>query len=207
MLPPLLVHADNSSFLLSPHFAHGSGAGGCRSNPRQYIMTITDELLDEMGRSRNKSRRRESPSDALWVRGPGCDGGLGGKMFGPGEEVRRAQAAEAIGLKDIPVSNDECVVLVGRHEVQGFSVDMERLTEQAKWKRTQSLSMKRRVSRRTGTKIMLSSSLSGLTRIHTTPRFTGERPVTGCTWRLTCGPPLPRTRCQLWQGSWVQLKS
>ena len=46
-------------------------------------MTITDELLDEIGRSRNKSRRRESPTGALWVRGPGCDGGLGGKMFGP----------------------------------------------------------------------------------------------------------------------------
>ena len=196
VLSPLPVHADNSSFLLSPHFAHGSGAGGCQSNPRQYIMTITDELLDEIGRSRNKSRRRESPTDALWVRGSGCDGGLGGKMFGPSEEVIRAQAAEAIGLKDIPASNDEYIILIKRQEVQGMSVDVERLTEQAKWKRTQSLSVKRRVKTRTGTKIMLSSSFPGLTRIHTNPRFTSERPVTGCTGRLTCGPPLPRTRCQ-----------
>ena len=43
----------------------------------------------------------------------------------------------------------------------------------------------RRVKTRTGTKIMLSSSSLGLTRIHTTPRFTGERPVTGCTWTTT----------------------
>ena len=60
-------------------------------------------------------------------------------MFGPSEEVRRAQAAEAIGLKDIPASNDECIILIKRQEVQGLSVDMERLTEQAKWKRTQPL--------------------------------------------------------------------
>ena len=69
-------------------------------------------------------------------------------MFGPSEEVRRAQAAEAIGLKDIPASNDECIILIKRQEVQGLSVDMERMTEQAKWKRTQSLSMKRRVKTR-----------------------------------------------------------
>ena len=143
-------------------------------------MTITDELLDEIGRSRNKSRRRESPTDALWVREPGCDGGPDGKMFGPGEEVRRAQAAEAIGLKDIPASNDEFFILIKRQEVQGLSVHMERLTEQAKWKRTQSLSMKRRVKTRTGTRIMLSNSLRGLARIHTTPRFTCVRPMTGC---------------------------
>ena len=54
-------------------------------------------------------------------------------MFGPGEEVRRAQAAEAIGLKDIPASKDEeYIILIKRQEVQGLSVDMERLTEQAK---------------------------------------------------------------------------
>ena len=89
-------------------------------------------------------------------------------MFGPGEEVRRAQAAEAIGLKDIPPPNDEYIILTKRQEVQGWSVDMERLTELAKWKRTQSLSMKRRVKTRTGTKIMLSSSLPGL---HKNPHY------------------------------------
>ena len=74
-------------------------------------MTIIDELLDEIGRSRNKSQRRESLTDAFWVRRPGCDGGLCGKMFGP-SEVRGAQAAEAIGLKDIPASNDEYIILI-----------------------------------------------------------------------------------------------
>ena len=54
-------------------------------------------------------------------------------MFGPSEEVRRAQAAEAIGLKDI---------LIKRQEVQGLSADMERLTEEAKWRWTESLSMR-----------------------------------------------------------------
>ena len=72
-----------------------------------------------------------------------------------------------------------------------MSVDKERSTERAKWRWTQSLSMNRRVKKRTGTRIMLSSSLPGLTRTHTTRRFTDETPVTGCTWRLTCGPPLP----------------
>ena len=66
-------------------------------------------------------------------------------MFGPSEEVRRAQAAEAIGLKDIPASNDEYNILIKRQEVQGLSVDMERLTDEAKWRWTQSLAMKRRV--------------------------------------------------------------
>ena len=120
-------------------------------------MTITDELLDEIGRSRNKSRRRESPTEALWVQGPGCDGGLGGKMFGPSEEVRRAQAADAIGLKDIAAPNDEYIILIKKQVVQGLSVDRERLTEQAKWKRTQSLFMKKRVKTRSRTRIMLSS--------------------------------------------------
>ena len=60
-------------------------------------------------------------------------------MFGPSEEVRRVQAAEAIGLKDIPAANDEFSILIKRQEVQGLSVDMERLTEQAKWKRTVTL--------------------------------------------------------------------
>ena len=45
-------------------------------------------------------------------------------MFGPSEEVRRAQAAEAIGLKDIPASNDEHIILIKRQEIQGLSVDM-----------------------------------------------------------------------------------
>ena len=116
-------------------------------------------------------------------------------MFGRSEEVRRAQAAEAIGLKDIPAPNDEYIILIKGQEVQGLSVDMERLIEQAKWKKD-TVTMKRRVKTRAGTRIMLSSSLLGLTRIHAPPRFTGERAVTGCTWRLTCGPPLPRTRCQ-----------
>ena len=115
-------------------------------------------------------------------------------MFGLSEEVRRAQAAEAIGLKDIAAPNDEYIILIKRQEVQGLSVEMEQLTELAKWRRTQSLSMKRRVKTRTGTKIMLSSSLPGLTIIHISTMFTGEKPVTGCTWRLTCGPSLPRTR-------------
>ena len=50
-------------------------------------------------------------------------------MFGPSEEVRRAQAAEATGLKDIPASNGVYIILIKRQEVQGLSVDMERLTE------------------------------------------------------------------------------
>ena len=33
-------------------------------------------------------------------------------MFGPSEEVRRAQAAEAISLKDIPAPNDEFFILI-----------------------------------------------------------------------------------------------
>ena len=58
---------------------------------------------------------------------------------------------------------------------------------------------KRRVKNRTETKIMLSSSLPRLTRTHTTRRLTEETPVTSCMLRLTCGLPLPRTRCQLWK--------
>ena len=57
------------------------------------------------------------------------------------------------------------------------------------------------------TRITMSSSLPRPTRTHTTPWFTDDTPVTGCTWRLTCGPPLPRTQCQLWQSSWVRLRS
>ena len=106
----------------------------------------------------DESRRRESLIDALWVRG-GCDGRLSGKMFGPIEEVRRAQATEAIGLKDIPAPNDEFFILIKRQEIPGLSVDMEWLTEQAKWKRTQSISMRRRMKTYWD-------------------RFTGERPVT-----------------------------
>ena len=53
-------------------------------------------------------------------------------MCGRGVEVRRDQAAEAIGLKDINASNDEYIILIKRQEIQGLSVDMERLTEQAK---------------------------------------------------------------------------
>ena len=52
-------------------------------------------------------------------------------MFGPSEEVRRAQAAEATGLKDIPASNGVYIILIKRQEVQGLSVDMEQLTELA----------------------------------------------------------------------------
>ena len=74
-------------------------------------MTITDELLDEIGRSRDRSRRRESPTDALWVRGPGCAGALVEKRLRPG---RGAQAAEAIGLKDIPASNEYIILIKGR---------------------------------------------------------------------------------------------
>ena len=81
---------------------------------------------------------------------------------------------------------------------------MERSTERAKWRWTQSLSVKRRVKKRTGTRIMPSSSLPELTRTHTIRRFTDETPVIECTWRFTCGPPLPRTRCRLWQSSWRQ---
>ena len=47
---------------------------------------------------------------------------------------------------------------------------MERSTEQTKWRWTQSLSTNRRVKKRRVTRIMLSSSLPGLTRTHTTPR-------------------------------------
>ena len=63
------------------------------------------------------------------------------------------------------------------------------------------------MKKRTGARIMLSCSLPGLTRTHTTPRPTDETPVTGCMWRLTCGPPLPKTRCQLFRRSWIRLKS
>ena len=58
------------------------------SKKKENIMTITDELPDEMGRSRNKSWHRESPTRTLGAR----TGGLCGKMFGPREEVRRAFA-------------------------------------------------------------------------------------------------------------------
>ena len=92
-------------------------------------------------------------------------------MFGPSEEVRRAQAAEAIGLKDIPASNDEYIILIKRQEVQGKSVDMERLIEQAKWRWTQSLSMKRRVKTRTGTDHDV-ELVPGLTRTQSSPRST-----------------------------------
>ena len=70
-------------------------------------------------------------------------------MFGRSEEVRRAQAAEAIGLKDIPAPNDEYIILIKGQEVQGLSVDMERLIEQAKWKKD-TVTMKRRVKTRAG---------------------------------------------------------
>ena len=83
-LSPLLVHADNSSFLRSPHFAHHDDhwwiAWRNWPIPKQISTTgITD-----------------------WR--PSCDGGLGGKMFGPSVEVRSAQAAELITLKEILAS-------------------------------------------------------------------------------------------------------
>ena len=49
---------------------------------------------------------------------------------------------------------------------------MEPLTEHAKWRWTQSFSMKRRVKTRTGTQIMMSSSSPGLTRTQSSPRST-----------------------------------
>ena len=44
-----LVIMVHSQLFLSPHFAHGSGASGYTDDsvliPRQYILTVTDELL------------------------------------------------------------------------------------------------------------------------------------------------------------------
>ena len=89
-------------------------------------------------------------------------------MFGPSEEVRRAQAAEATGLKDIPASNGVYIILIKRQEVQGLSVDMEQLTE---------LALNEEEGEDTyGTRIMLWSSLPGLTRIHTTPSSPARDP-------------------------------
>ena len=81
-----------------------------------------------------------------------------------------------------------------RWKDQGFSVELDSRLNMG-WRRA-------RVTR-----ITMSSSLPRPTRTHTAPWFIDETPVTGCTWRLTCGPPLPRTQCQLWQSSWVRLKS
>ena len=74
VLSSLPIHADNSSFLLSPHFAHGSGAV-CLLNcdPRQYVMTTTDKFVG-LDDERQEADHTGQHAQAHWWRGADTEG-------------------------------------------------------------------------------------------------------------------------------------